>query len=128
VRDALPQPCHPGLKLLLFNEALSRAIDATSQSLAELADLPIQGGTLLPRFLSSGVEASGTRLGQAFRMRQEGPHVLPHLQREAIRLHLGVGAETLAAKAIGIRANPVIGIGPGPTLPSAGTQGFAVAE
>jgi hypothetical protein len=40
---------------------------------------------------------------------------------------LGVGTEALAAKAIGIRADtPVIGIGPGPTFPGTGAQGFAV--
>jgi hypothetical protein len=107
-----PEPCHPGLKLLLFNEAFGIALDETSQALAELADLPLQGGTLLPLSLSIGVEAAGKLLGQACRMRQEGTHFLPHRQLEAIRPHLGIGAETLAAKAMGIRANTPVRGGP----------------
>jgi hypothetical protein len=127
VRDALPQSEHAWLEFRLFNKALGIAIDEPCQALAELAHLMLQGRTLLALPLSISVEAAGKLLGQPFGMRQEGTHFLPYRQLEAIRPHLGVGTEALTAKAIGIRADtPVIGIGPGPTFPCAGTQGFAV--
>jgi hypothetical protein len=124
MRNALTQSDHARLDFLCFHKALGIAIDQPCQALAELAHLGLQGGTLLPLPLSIGVEATGKLLGQPFGMRQEGTHFLPSRQLEAIRPHWGVGTEALAAKAIGIHADtPVIGLGPGPTLPCTGTQG-----
>jgi hypothetical protein len=127
VRNALTQSGHTRLEFLFFNEALGIAIDEPCQALAELAHLALQGGALLLLPLAVGVETAGKLLRQSFGMRQEGTHFLPHGQFEAIRPHLGVGTEAVTAKAIGIRTDtPVIGIGPGPAFPGAGTQGFAV--
>jgi hypothetical protein len=127
LRNALTQSDHARLEFRLFNQALGIAIDEPCQALAELARLMRQGGTLLALSLAIGVEAAGTLLGQPFGVRQEGTHFLPYRQLEAIRPHLGVGTEAVAAKAIRIRADiAVIGLGPGPTFPCTGTQGFAV--
>src|SRR4030095_3819110 len=52
---------------------------------------------------------------------------LPHRQLEAIGPHLGIGTETVAPKAIGIRANTaIIRIGAWLAFASTRTQGFAV--
>ena len=105
VRNALTQSGHPRLELLFFNEALGIAIDEPCQALAELPHLAFQGGALLLLPLAVGVETAGKLLRQAFGMRQEGTHFLPHCQFEAIRPYLGVGTEAVTAKAIGIRAD-----------------------
>jgi retron-type reverse transcriptase len=125
--NTLTQPCHPWLACLLFNQALSITIDKPGQSLSSFANLTLQGCTLLSLPLAIGGEATGKLLGESFRMRQEGAHFLPHRPLQAIRPHRSVGAEAVAAKAIGIGAEtPGIRIGSGPPFPRAGTQGFAV--
>src|SRR5262245_23191668 len=60
-------------------------------------------------------------------MCQEGTHFLPHRQLKAIGPHLGIGTETVAPEAIGVRANTaIISIGAWPAFAGTRTQGFAI--
>ena len=112
---------------LLGQNTTTEAIDEPCQALAELAHLALSDGTLLPLPLAIGVETAGKLLGESFRMRQEGTHFLPDRQLEAIGPHLGIGTETVAAKAIGIRADTaIIRIGTWPAFAGTRTQGFAI--
>jgi hypothetical protein len=125
--DTLTQSGHARLEFLFFNQALGIALDEPCQALAELGHLALQGGPLLLRLLAIGVETSGKLLRQAFGMGQKSTHFLPHGQLEAIGPHLGVGTETMAPKAIRIRADTaIIRIGARAAFAGTRTQGFAI--
>ena len=127
MRDALVKPGHSGLEFRFVDQPVGVAINETRNTLTQLAQLCLQGAAFLALALARGVLPPFEFLPHTLGMGQQRPDFVPHRQLQAIRAHLGMGTETLPAKALGVRPETaVVGVGTRAVLARTRAQRFAV--
>src|SRR5262245_11475426 len=124
--EALAQAGNPRLKLGLVNEALRITVDQPGHALASLADLIFDGGQRRACGARLGLQAAPVFLRQPLRVGQQGTDFLPHRQVQQVGPYLRIVTESLAAKAVRVRAQTAI-IGVRPWLAFARTRAEAFA-
>ena len=107
--QTLPQPRDPWLELLLVDEAFCVAIDQPGQPLADLRPLGLDGGEVSPRRVRWWhLQATAILLLESLRVLQQAAHLLPDGGLQPVGADLGVGADPLAPKAVGVRAQAAV--------------------
>src|SRR5215831_7855282 len=125
--EPLTQAGKPRLELRLVDEALRITVDQAGHALTSLADLVFDRGQWRAFGARLRLQATPVFLRQPFRVGQQGTDFLPHGQVQQISPYLGILAETLAPKAVGICAQTaVIGIGTRLAFAGTRTQAFPV--
>ena len=122
--EALPQARDPWLELLLLDEAFRVAVDQPGQPLADLRPLGLHGGEIGRRRVGWWrLQTTAILLLESLGLLQQAAHLLPDGGLQAIGPHLGVGADALAAEAVGVGPQAAIvriaaraAHGPGPGL------------
>jgi hypothetical protein len=110
--EALPQARDPWLKLLLVDEAFGVAVDQPGHPLTDLRALGLHGGEVGHcRVWRWHLQATAILLLESLRLLQQAAHLLPDGGLQTIGPYLGVGADPLAAEAVGIRSQaPIVRI------------------
>ena len=125
--EALAQAGHPGLKLLLVDEALGITVDQPGDALAQLADLAFDRGQGRAFGVRLRLQAAPIFLREPLRVVQQRTDFPPDGQVQQIRAHLRILTEPLAAKAVRVRAQTaVIGVRARLAFAGTGAEAFAI--